>query len=157
MWAGRAAVDLGRAGAIAAWVGAAAAAGHVARFHPDYLSYVNFPRRQVWMQMTDSNLDWGQGLKEVGRWLDAHPQPPGRAVHVLTRLGGPFYDGAWYLGDRVDLMSRSQSPPKSGLLIISPVWIAGVYDEPGENPYAFLQLRQPLAIVGHSMLVYDLD
>jgi hypothetical protein len=75
---------------------------------------------------------------------------------VLTRLGIPFYDGPWYLDERVDLMSRSQAPPKSGLLIISPVWVAGVYHEPGENPYSFLQSRQPLAIIGHSMLVYDL-
>ncbi len=45
---------------------------------PDYLSYFNEfaggpagGRRYL----IDSNLDWGQGLLDLRRWLDAHPQP----------------------------------------------------------------------------------
>jgi hypothetical protein len=126
-------------------------------FTPDYLSYINFPRRDIWMQITDSNLDWGQGLKQANRWVLSHPQPPGKRVYVLTRNGRPMYDGFWYLDHRVRFLERGQPPPEHGILIISPVWVCGVYDEPGENPYAFLQRMTPSDVIGHAMPVYDLD
>ena len=156
MWCGRALMRGGAALTALAWTGVAAAALHGLWFHPDYLSYVNFPREQIWMQMTDGNLDWDTATRQIGPWLDEHPQP-GRTVHVAPRGGRIGYAGPYFLGDRVRFVERGKPPPTDGILIISPVWVCGVYDEPGKNPYAFLLEHRPIDMVGHSMLVYDLD
>ena len=59
-----------------------------------------------------------------------------------------------YLGGRVRQLADEAPAPRSGLLVISPVWVAGPY---GHEQYAFLRERTPDAIIGHNMLVYDLD
>ncbi|MEA2708298.1 MAG: hypothetical protein QOF78_899 [Phycisphaerales bacterium] len=160
MWAGRCVADAGAGGRwmkYGAWVGVIAAAAHAASFHPDYLSYVNFPRDRVWMQMTDSNIDWGQSMRQVARWLEAHPPPPGRTVHVVTRTTWAGYDGRYHLGDRVHFVERGKPVPRTGILIISPVWVCGVYDIENFKPYEFLQTRTPIDMIGECTLVYDLD
>ncbi|MEO6437486.1 MAG: hypothetical protein ABIP55_17210 [Tepidisphaeraceae bacterium] len=157
MWAGRCLVDAARPIALAAWAGALAAIGHAVSFHPNTLAYVNFPRQRVWMQITDSNLDWGQSIRQIGPWLDARPDEK-RNVYVVPRGARAGHVGPYYLGgrERVKFLDRGKPLPAEGLLVISPVWVTGVYDEPGENPYAFLQSMTPVDTVGRSMLVYDL-
>jgi len=165
MWAGRCLADAvamasvhARCAIVAlAWTGVAVAAAHSLAFHPNYLSYVNFRREQVWMQMTDSNIDWGQSMKQVARWLDAHPPPPGRTVHVVTRTTWAGYDGHYYLDDRVHFIERGKLPPTDGILIISPIWVCGVYDVADYRPFAFLRSRKPIDMIGECTLVYDLD
>jgi hypothetical protein len=51
-------------------------------------------------------------------------------------------------------LADEEPAPTKGLLIISPVWVAGVY---GQEQYAFLRSRTPDGVIGHCMLVYDLD
>jgi len=138
-----------------AWIGLAAGAVHAASFHPDYLGYINWPRDKVWLRIGDSNLDWGQSLKEVKAWLEAHPQ--NRPVSV-----GAFYGGEptqrevrRYIGKSVDARLIWDPPPQRGLLIASPTWVAGIYGF-GDR-YAEFRSRDPDAVIGRCMLVYDLD
>lgn len=140
----------------AAWAGLAAAALHVLSFHPDYIAYVNFPRQRIWLQISDSNLDWGQGLKQARDWIDRHPQPAGRPIYLLY-FGDPNSPRrvSYYLGDRVRLLRRQEPLPESGLLIASPVWVAGPFD--WNDLYAALRARAPADVIGHSLLVYDLE
>jgi hypothetical protein len=155
MWAGRAVAEAGWVVKALAWAGAAAGAVHGVWFHPDYLSYVNFPRERVWMQMTDSNLDWDQATRQIPRWLADHPHPQ-QQVHVALRSGQGGHAGSYYLGDHVHIVERGKPPPQTGILIISPVWVTGVYDD-GNNPYEFLRELEPIDVIGHALLVYDLD
>jgi hypothetical protein len=166
MWAGRcvaaAVTTRQRWIAAVAWLGLAVAAVHSIAFHPNYLSYVNFPRERVWMQMTDSNIDWGQSMRQIARWLDAHPPPAraaraGRTVHVVTRTTWAGYDGRYHLGDRVHFIERGKPPPKGGILIISPIWVCGVYDIENIKTWEFLQSHKPIDMIGGCTLVYDLD
>jgi hypothetical protein len=147
---------------VGAWLGVAVAAVHVASFHPDYLSYVNFPRRNVQLQISDSNLDWGQSLKQVRAWLDAHP--PGDRPVWLAYFGN--LEGRsvrHYLDGRVKQidLSSDQPSPRSGLLILSPVCETGQYDS--QDRFAWLRQAErrgqvrPIAIIGHCMRVFDLD
>jgi hypothetical protein len=140
----------------AAWAALGGAALHVASWHPDYIAYLNLPRQRAWLDISDSNLDWGQGLKQAREWIGRHPQPEGRPIFLLY-----FGDGnsprrvQHYLGDRVTLLPRNAPLPDRGLLIASPVWVAGPFDR--RDLYAPLRAATPADIIGHSLLVYDLD
>jgi hypothetical protein len=142
-----------RPGQWLAWVGVAAAGVHSLLWHPDYIAYVNFPRDKPYLAISDSNIDWGQSLKQARRWLDEHPQD-GRTVWLgyFGNLEG--HSVAHYLGRRVKQLDDVGASPTSGLLVISPVWVAGAY---GHGQYAFLRTRTPDAVIGHNLLVYDLD
>jgi hypothetical protein len=135
-----------------AWAGVAATAVHVALWHPDYVSYVNFPRDKPYLAISDSNVDWGQSLKQVRRWLDEHAQG-GRPVSI-GYFGNMENRSVRHYLPGVRQLGEDEPAPKGGLLIISPVWVAGAY---GQEQYAFLRGRTPDAVIGHSMLVYDLD
>ncbi len=130
--------------------------GAWALYHPDYLSYFNYPRHQPYLAISDSNVDWGQGLKQVREWIDAHPQN-GRPIYLgyfhNEHKKSPRLD--YYLGNRVISLDTLDRPPASGILIISPVWVSGAYDL--ADSYAALRKCEPVAEIGHCMLVYDLD
>ncbi|MDR3634913.1 MAG: hypothetical protein P4L84_14005 [Isosphaeraceae bacterium] len=139
---------------IAAWTALAMAGLHVASYHPDYLCYINFPRHKPYLAISDSNVDWGQSLKQVREWIDARPAH-GRPVSLYYFGKTTQPNVEYYLGDRVRKLTDRDPPPTDGLLIISPVQEAGVYD--ARDAYAALRSEEPIAMIGHSMLVYDLD
>src|SRR4051794_33895047 len=56
------------------WASIAATALHGAWHHPNYIAYTNFPRGHIWLKISDSNLEWGQSLKQVGEWVTSHPE-----------------------------------------------------------------------------------
>jgi hypothetical protein len=135
-------------------------AAHAASFHPDYLSYLNFSRRDIQYQITDSNLDWGQSIRQIPGWLDAHPQYAGKPVSLMPRWDGGFMTSDYYLrglSGRLRHVARGKPAPPGGLLVISPVWVCGVYDWPEPSLYGFLRELEPVGWVGHAMPVYDLD
>jgi hypothetical protein len=136
-----------------AWCALGAAALHAAAFHPDYLGYINLPRHKPYLAISDSNVDWGQTLKQARAWLDAHPQP-GRTVWL--RYFGAVPGGIrYYLGGRVASLGDDDPAPTSGLLIISKVYEAGPYGPP--DAYTALWPHEPDAEIGQGLLVYDLD
>lgn len=134
------------------WAGAIMGFAHTLTYHPDYLSYFNRPLATPWLICNDSNIDWGQGLKETGQWLNEHPTG-NRPVYLRYDWDPVWAD--YYLDHRVQRVTQFQSPPKHGLLIICPVWVAGYWDP--MDGYGFLRQYRPMDIIGHSMLVYDLD
>jgi hypothetical protein len=140
---------------LAAWSGAALTAAHGLLWHPDYIAYQNLPRPRAFMDLSDSNVDWGQGLKQARDWIDRHPQPPGRPIYLLY-FGDPNSPRRvlHYLGNRVTLLPPHTPLPVSGLLIASPVWVAGPFDI-GDR-YAVLRGVPPIDVIGHALLVYDL-
>lgn len=117
------------------------------RAHPDYLPYFNqlaggHPERVL----LDSDLDWGQDL--------------GRLADTLRARGVPQVWIAYH--GKVD-MARQGLPPFTELPPDQPVtgWIAAsrfdlALGEPGGpiDAYAWLRPYQPLARVGHSILLY---
>lgn len=137
--------------ALLAWLGVAGALGHTLSYHPDYLSYINFPRKAAWRDIADSNIDWGQSLKQVRAWIDRHPTK--RPIYLGYFFGDD--DVRWYLDHRVRILHRFHGIPKSGILIISPNMVDSVFDY--YDSFGALRSQKPFAIIGHNMLVYDLD
>jgi hypothetical protein len=134
-----------------AWLSVTAALAHTLSYCPDFIPYINYPRVAAWRDIGDSNIDWGQSLKEVRSWLDAHPTQ--RKVYIdyfLDDMPVPYY-----LDHRVTITHGTWGIPKSGLLIISPNSVDSIYD--WYDSYAALRKQKPIAIIGHNMLVYDLD
>jgi hypothetical protein len=152
MLASRALGDAGRKLPSLCWFAIIASALHVLMWHPDYLSYVNPPWKHPARIISDSNIDWGQSLKQVRTWIDSHPHD-GRPVYIGYFGGEAGPAVQYYLGDRVQRLWSD--PPEHGLLIVSPVLIWGAYAPP--ERFAALRDREPIAIIGHSMRVYDLD
>ena len=136
--------------------------------YPDHLSYFNesaclleAPGRIGWdggsacgpMWLDDSNVDWGQGLKQLRSWLDRHAN--GRPVH-LTYFGvyPPEYYGLQY--PKADLSELLGNRPP-GLYAVSATHVARVPALAGMTaPGAGAWLRSPpVAMAGHAIYIYD--
>ena len=129
--------------------------GECARITPDYLAFFNElaggPGRGP-EYLVDSNIDWGQDVKKLGAWLDAH---------AGTRRVRLYYFGntqVRYYG--IDEMGFPGPLDQKGWDEIDEYCVANVTPlEGGYVPLADLaplRLREPIAKVGWSMYVYDL-
>jgi hypothetical protein len=131
---GRAAVLL-----LLIWAGAAEA-----RIYPHHLTYFNEvaggPDGGRWW-LLDSNIDWGQDLKGLGLWMREN----GIETVFLDYFGrgSPRYYGV-----------RTQRRFEGGYIAVSATHLAGVYREE-KTRYDFLQEVEPVAVIGNSILVYD--
>jgi hypothetical protein len=117
------------------------------RYAPDYLSYFNvFVKPQnSWQLLTDSNLDWGQGLLSLRRYEQQHP---GEMLH-LAYFGS--VDPALYGIRALPLASNEQV---SGTVVAGASCLSGqVLDDP--SSYYWLRDYQPQRVLDHSLWLFD--
>jgi hypothetical protein len=152
-----------RAGALALGALCAWYALGTLRLHPDYLAYFNELAGgpgSGWRSLVDSNLDWGQDLPGLKRWMDAH----GVDRIKLSYFGSA--DPAYY-GIDAELLPSTMSPHPTrvvrevrpgDLVAISATNLQGVYLDPEDRPLMdrFRALR-PVASIGYSILVFRAD
>ena len=74
---------------------------------------------------------------------------------MISQLERLFGDHTYFLDNRVHVLTSDDPPPTSGILVISPFWEAGVWDD--QDRYRFLRHVKPIAVIGDCMRVYDLD
>jgi len=115
------------------------------------------------LYLSDSNVDWGQQLNAVRRYLETHPSQPcffayfaqgpvdfrdyGINCHVLPS-GSAFWTG-------LDTMRFGDDRNVSGTLLISDGVVAGA-DIPGRgNPYAAFASVRPAAVIDRGVYVYN--
>lgn len=131
-----------------------------ARSYPHDLAYFNeiVGRRQGYRHLVDSNLDWGQDLPGLKRWLDEHNRPGAgrRAVH-LAYFGKGRPESYGIHAVRLPLLSvKDPVPPplKGGIYCIGATSLQGLYARyPGrwnrdyEARYrtALAEIQQPAA------------
>ena len=128
--------------------------------HPHHLSYFNElaggPSRGH-LVVADSNLDWGQSLRDLRDFLDAEgveavrlayfgPTPPGRYGIRYQPL--PSFDR-----HSEDDVHRGDFG-KRELLVVSAYDLLGI-DPSMRRSYAWLREREPIARPGYSFFVYD--
>jgi hypothetical protein len=106
--------------------------------------------------LLDSNIDWGQDLKPLKRWMDAH-----HVGHInLSYFGNadPAYYGihCTYLpGSPSFAASRITDPQLPGYVGVSVQNLHGVLrDAPVPEFYIPLLERKPSAVIGYSIHVY---
>jgi hypothetical protein len=139
---------------IAGWCAIAIAAIHAATYQPDYISYINLPRANAYKDISDSNIDWGQALKQVRTWILKHHNRH-VSVREFSRAGPRLVNVANRLADVATIAWDPYNRPTKGIFIISEVPLVGPYEY--MDPYKALRKRKPIAIIGHCMRVYDLD
>jgi hypothetical protein len=140
---------------VAGWVAIGVTTIDIARWHPDYIAYINRQRTDVYQAISDSNIDWGQGLKQANEWLDANPDfIAGRPVYIRA-CSVSNRAVRHYLGRRVIQLHVASVCPTNGVLILSPVCLSGISES--EDDYAALRGVAPHALIGRALRVYDLD
>jgi predicted membrane-bound dolichyl-phosphate-mannose-protein mannosyltransferase len=144
----------GRAAAVVVAAVAAIQTVEMARAHPHYLAFFNTlsgGSRNGPRYLLDSNLDWGQDLKNLKRYLDRQ----GLSSVCLCYFGNanPAYYGIRDepLPTTADREARERM---NCIAAISATPLYGLY-APAES-YRWLREQRPSAIVGHSIYVYDL-
>ena len=119
------------------------------RYAPDYLAYFNvFVKAQDrWQLLTDSNLDWGQGLIALREYEERHPD---ETVH-LAYFGS--VDPQLY-GIRALPLAADQ--PVSGSIAAGASCLSGqVLDKP--DSYHWLWHYRPERMVDGSIWIFDVD
>lgn len=138
-------------------------AASVLRVHPHYLAYFNEAAggpSQGWRWLVDSNLDWGQDLPGLKRYLDQSG-----IAHVTLCYFGTADPGYYKIAS--DRLPGYQPPPPSSVtrtvqpgdvVAISATHLQGLYLDPEMQPLmAQFRARQPVATIGHSIFVYRAD
>jgi len=141
------------------WLGAA-----VVGIYPDHLSYFNEsaclfrdPAQigidggskcgPLWLD--ESNVDYGQTLKQLKIWLDSHHQ--NQTVRLANPLGFPAE--AYGIANVEPEILELARHPLPGLYAVSARLIARIPAVPGTRDW--LRRTPPTAIVGHALYVFD--
>jgi hypothetical protein len=128
-------------------------AAETIRIHPHYLAFFNTISggpASGRKYLVDSNLDWGQDLKHLKKWVDTHGNPPmcvtafGSARWTYYGVSGPPVPATWDTGGRANL---------NCIVAVSATVLQDVYVEPGR--YQWLRERQPFDNIGYSIYLYD--
>lgn len=118
----------------------------VVRYSPDYLSYFDIfvSPRASYRLLSDSNVDWGQGLLSLRKYEREHPDERISLVYFGS------VDPAVY-GIRANLLSVGEQP--TGTVIISATDLTGEYfAEP--KTYHWLYRYQLTGVLDHSLYVF---
>jgi hypothetical protein len=105
--------------------------------------------------LVDSNLDWGQDLKGLKRWMDA------QGVQQINLAYFGSADPRYYGINAISLPGmgeKTQMPQLPGWVAVSATTLHGVYQ--GERTKAFyapLLARAPDAMIGYSIFVYRME
>lgn len=166
VWLGANAVRLWEGRSVAQKVGILGLAGWLLgstlSAFPNYLAYFNdaVDSRKAYEILVDSNLDWGQDLKGLKRWMDANGVKRIRLAYFGT--ADPAYygiDAVYVPGTWTTVMSKNNGGNNAypdPYTAISATHLVGIYFAP-HNPYAKFLDRTPVAIIGGSIFVYRMD
>lgn len=152
------------------------AAGAVGTW-PHYLSYFNQAvggPEQGHRHLIDSNLDWGQDLLELKRWLEEHPQPEPVWLAYCGTVD-PVVAGVEFVLparnpsalDPRQALPRDRSGPEPGLYAVSVNYVQGLpfrsYNEDGRvvpvpvGSYRYFQELERIDRAGYSIWLYRLS
>lgn len=119
------------------------------RYAPDYLSYftVFVPSSESYRLLSDSNLDWGQGLLALREYEAAHP----KGDLWLAYFGS--VEPAVY-GIRARPLAEGERV--QGTVVVSATHLSGQYLQ---NPagYRWLLQHPPAAVLDHSLFVFGVE
>jgi hypothetical protein len=107
----------------------------------------------LWLD--ESNVDWGQGLKQLKAWMDQHAG--GRTIHLGYH--GSFPPEGYGVTEQQIRMPDLAANRAPGLYVFSAHLVARIpalAEKLGSDAGQWLRRTPPTAIVGHSLYVYDI-
>jgi hypothetical protein len=128
--------------------------------YPDYLAFFNGlvgGPDNGYKVLLDSNLDWGQDLKGLKKWMDAHGVKKiwlayfGAAYPEYYGIDSATVEGSWIEEDPPAM----QGIPTSRYMALSAHLLYGTSE--GNSLIRLFKQRKPVAIIGHSILVFNMD
>jgi len=139
-------------GALLIWCGTATFS-----YAPYFMSYFN-PLAggpdNGWKHLVDSNIDWGQDLLHLQRWMSKHPE--------ATPIGVQYYNlvDPQHVGMNV---GKAPTQPTPGYFALDVNFVAGSRfrvgsrDGPlGVGPFAYFQHFTPIDKAGYSIFIYHI-
>jgi hypothetical protein len=137
---------------------------------PYYLTYFNElvgGGKNGYIYVTDSNLDWGQDLKRLVKWIDEFTPPAGTAfagTHI-QKIKVDYFGGAtveYYLKGKYEEWHADYDPQKAknSWLAVSATFlqqsraISTKGFEKRTDQYLWLNQYKPVAVIGNSIFVY---
>ncbi len=129
------------------------------RIFPHHLAYFNELAGgpdNGYRYLADSSFDWGQGIKELGRYLEQQDIDTVRLA-AFSSLDPALYDLSFEplpptANAPITLTSRFN--PEPGLYAISAVPLQGVWLLDPDT-YDWFRHREPVARVGHVIFIYE--
>lgn len=154
------------------WVAAAIVAAivvcHAAssvRAFPNYISYSNElcgGPEKTYRTLSDSNVDWGQGLLALKRYIDSHQINDCWFAYSASGVVDVSYYGIPCQALPTSFADRNGRPEPlipaqvNGPVFVSSIEISGAYWGPDwANPYLPFRRLVPSAIIAGSILAYD--
>lgn len=150
------------------WITAALCMGYALSTlstHPNHLAYFNESiggPANGHRYLVDSNLDWGQDLKGLKRYMDERGIDSIKLSYFGTvdpRLYDLRYEWLPSFMLPIPDPQRQVVLPTDGLIAISATNLVGVYMDQyghGKHIFSWLQEHRPIAHIGHSILIYDI-
>lgn len=144
------------------------------QIHPHYLSYFNELAggpRNGHSHLVDSNIDWGQDLLHLKKWLARHPEArPLRLAYynlIDPRIVGIEFSLPPF-GANTDCDSAREFGPQPGYFAVSVNYLRGLStigapDGKGKGvyiprqSYEYFRRFQPIAMAGYSIYIYHID
>ena len=136
----------------------------VIKIYPRFLSYFNEIAGgpdKGYLYTVDSNLDWGQDLKRLKKWVDEK----GIEKIYVNYFGGS--DSKYYLGEKFEPWWETRDPkdlPKGSYLAVSVTFLQGGrgfpvpgFSQPWGHYFWLYQYEPPVAKIGYSIFVYRID
>jgi len=124
--------------------------------YPYYLAYFNELTwgKPKYKYLVDSNLDWGQDLKRLAKFIDNNN---------IDKIRIDYFGGSvpsYYIDSNKIINWHSDQGPSTGWFAISATYfqfskLAGM--EEGKWDYAWLEQFAPQVIIGNSILVYNIS
>jgi 4-amino-4-deoxy-L-arabinose transferase-like glycosyltransferase len=123
-------------------------AADTARYAPDYLTYFNpfIDPAKSYQYLTDSNLDWGQGLLALKKYEGQHPE---EQMH-LAYFGNVAPQSVY--GIRATPLRDGEYP--SGTVVVSARHLSG-YTHKDRWNYHWVEKYPRKAILGHVLHVFE--
>jgi hypothetical protein len=120
---------------------------------PDYLSYCNElvgGAKQGYKWFVDSDYDWGQDLKGLGKYVNSYQIPVIKLAYFGT--GIPEYYGI----PAIPLQEPGACQPTDGVIAVSATYLQGLYIQ-NSQCYDWLKRYEPLERIGNSVFVYAIE
>lgn len=122
--------------------------GSSLRTYPYYLTYFNSlvggPKNGM-RYITDSNLDWGQDMKRLAKYVEKHK---------IDKIRVDYFGGAdypeYYLKDKYISWNENRTP-ETGYYAISVTYFQQAR---AQGKYDWLKDKKPLTTIGYSILIF---